>query len=135
MPLYDKNRNTLDLGKSYLDHVSAMTVEDLHRKSDIAAELAYRDNLIAELRAALERYTQLSESGESIGEALDLREENAKLRAENEKLRAELDKVRKDRDEAYERAARVCEERGRQVGGAIDPKRSAAAIRALKDKP
>jgi L-amino acid N-acyltransferase YncA len=31
------------LGKHYMDHVEAMTAERLHEKSDIAAELAYRD--------------------------------------------------------------------------------------------
>ena len=38
--------------KYYAKHVSAMTSECLHCKSDIAAELAHRDELIEELRAA-----------------------------------------------------------------------------------
>jgi len=37
----------------YIAHTAAMTAEGLHSKSDIAAELAYRDDLIAKLRAAL----------------------------------------------------------------------------------
>ncbi|RLA39222.1 MAG: hypothetical protein DRR06_19470 [Gammaproteobacteria bacterium] len=34
---------------TYPDHVMAMTAESLHGKSEIAAELAYRDQLITEL--------------------------------------------------------------------------------------
>jgi len=37
---YDKDRDNAALGKWYTDHVSAMTREGLHAKSDIAAELA-----------------------------------------------------------------------------------------------
>lgn len=40
-------------GQHYFKHVSAMTVEALHSKSDIAAELAYRDCEIEKLRAEL----------------------------------------------------------------------------------
>lgn len=54
------------LGGYYIRHVSAMTAEGLHSKSDIAAELAWRDaeidrlreelvNLAAELREYQER--------------------------------------------------------------------------------
>ena len=35
--------------KYYADHVSAMTGEGLHSKSDIAAELAHRDEVIDNL--------------------------------------------------------------------------------------
>jgi hypothetical protein len=38
----------------YCAHVSAMTTEGLHGKSDIAAELAFRDAEIAKLRSALQ---------------------------------------------------------------------------------
>ena len=41
------------LGEHYLRHVSAMTGEGLHAKSDIAAELAWRDAEIERLRAEL----------------------------------------------------------------------------------
>ena len=34
---------------TYCDHIGAMTREGLHSKSDIAAELAWRDQRIAEL--------------------------------------------------------------------------------------
>ena len=42
-----------DLGVHYTNHVEAMTAEKLHDKSDIAAELAYRDIRIAELETAI----------------------------------------------------------------------------------
>lgn len=45
-------RDARKLGAHYLRHVMAMTVESLHSKADIAAELAYRDQLIDDLRAA-----------------------------------------------------------------------------------
>jgi hypothetical protein len=35
-----------EAGNYYCKHVMAMTAEELHSKSDIAAELAYRDALI-----------------------------------------------------------------------------------------
>lgn len=38
-------------GNHYSRHISAMTSEGLHSKSDIAAELAWRDARIAELEA------------------------------------------------------------------------------------
>lgn len=39
----------------YIRHVDAMTAEGLHAKSDIAAELAWRDAELDRLRAALGR--------------------------------------------------------------------------------
>lgn len=42
-------------GDHCIRHVSAMTAEGLHAKSDIAAELAWRDREIARLREVLER--------------------------------------------------------------------------------
>lgn len=47
-------RDIRALGSYYMRHVCAMTAEDLHSKSDIAAELAWRDALIDEMLAALE---------------------------------------------------------------------------------
>jgi len=47
-------RNAEDLGQVFMDHLMAMTAEKLHRKSAIAAELAYRDQRIAELEAQME---------------------------------------------------------------------------------
>lgn len=40
-------------GNHYCRHVMAMTSESLHSKSDIAAELGYRDLMISELKARL----------------------------------------------------------------------------------
>lgn len=41
-------------GDFYIKHVSAMTSEKLHSKSDIACELAYRDYVISQLSKALD---------------------------------------------------------------------------------
>lgn len=56
MNLYDKDRDVIALGQFYTDHISAMTREGLHAKSDIAAELAYRDQRIATLEAEKAEY-------------------------------------------------------------------------------
>lgn len=50
--LYAK-RDAESLGEHYTRHVAAMTAEGLHDKSDIAAELAWRDAEIERLRARL----------------------------------------------------------------------------------
>jgi hypothetical protein len=42
------NRDAMALGQFYLDHVNAMTLEGLHSKSAIAAELAWRDKRLVE---------------------------------------------------------------------------------------
>ena len=47
------HRDHRALGEHYLRHVSAMTGEGLHAKSDIAAELAWRDAEIERLRVRL----------------------------------------------------------------------------------
>ena len=46
-----------------------------------------------------------------------------------------LEESREATDLALERAAKVCEERGKIIGGAIQPDRTAKAIRALKSRP
>lgn len=54
--LYDKERDIMALDKAgnfYCQHISAMTKEQLHSKSDIAAELGHRDMLIRNLSDAL----------------------------------------------------------------------------------
>jgi hypothetical protein len=43
-------RDTEAIGEHYIRHVWAMTAEGLHEKSDIAAELAWRDAEIEHLR-------------------------------------------------------------------------------------
>lgn len=44
-------RDIEDLGGFYMDNLNAMTAEQLHSKSAICAELAFRDKRIAELEA------------------------------------------------------------------------------------
>lgn len=46
-------RDTEDLGQHYTNHLNAMTSENLHNKSDIAAELAYRDSIIEKLNCEI----------------------------------------------------------------------------------
>lgn len=48
-------------GQHYINHVCAMTAENLHDKSDIAAELAHRDIVIEELQAKLKKALDKSE--------------------------------------------------------------------------
>jgi hypothetical protein len=43
------------LGQHYLDHLWALTFENLHAKSEIAAQLAWRDQVIAEKQAQIDR--------------------------------------------------------------------------------
>lgn len=50
--LYAK-RDIIGQGEFYTRHVMAMTAEGLHDKSSIAAELAHRDQRIAELERML----------------------------------------------------------------------------------
>ncbi len=54
-------RDIEEQGEHYVRHVGAMTAEQLHAKSDIAAELAHRDIEIDRLRAALKRVVKTSE--------------------------------------------------------------------------
>lgn len=49
MPNQYAERNTEQFAKHYAVHVLAMTAEGLHEKSDIAAELAWRDSEIERL--------------------------------------------------------------------------------------
>jgi hypothetical protein len=56
--LYDEDRDAFELDKAggyYSRHVIAMTKEGLHNKSDIVAELAYRDMVIDGLKAQVEQ--------------------------------------------------------------------------------
>lgn len=46
-------RNAMEQGQFYIDHVMAMTAEELHSKADIAAELAHRDIIIKNLENRL----------------------------------------------------------------------------------
>ena len=47
------NRDIEAQGPFYIAHVEALTAENLTDKSDIAAELAHRDMLIAELNSQI----------------------------------------------------------------------------------
>ena len=47
------DRKIRQQGNHYTKHIMAMTVEGLHDKSDIAAELAHRDILVEELTQQL----------------------------------------------------------------------------------
>jgi len=51
LPKLYADRNAMELGQTYMNHVMAMTAEGLHAKSDIAAELAFRDKQIEALQA------------------------------------------------------------------------------------
>ena len=53
------DRDIIQQGKHYTDHVRAMTAEGLHSKSDIAAELAHRDIQRDELLAALKSLMEM----------------------------------------------------------------------------
>lgn len=53
-------RNIMELN-SYMDHASAMTTEKLHSKSDIAAELAFRDEKLKSLLDELEDIDDLGQ--------------------------------------------------------------------------
>ena len=48
-------RDILKQGNHYMRHVAAMTAEGLHSKSDIAAELAYRDIEIERLKTVIQQ--------------------------------------------------------------------------------
>jgi len=45
-----KRRDAEAQGEHYQRHISALTAEDLHSKSDIAAELAHRDKALATIK-------------------------------------------------------------------------------------
>ncbi len=61
-------RDIMDLdisGNHYSRHISAMTREGLHSKSDIAAELAWRDARIAELENSETQLIQERDNAEA----------------------------------------------------------------------
>lgn len=52
---YYRNIRSINLDEGlYMKHVSAMTREDLHSKADIATELAYRDQIITNLKGIID---------------------------------------------------------------------------------
>lgn len=58
--LYNDERDTDQYDNLVMKHMLAMTTEDLHCKSAIAVELAYRDHQIDKLRKALQRISLCS---------------------------------------------------------------------------
>ncbi len=58
----DRDITSEELMDLYMTHVDAMTGEDLHSKSDIAAELAYRDARIKDLENQSEAEALVSDS-------------------------------------------------------------------------
>lgn len=58
------DRDIVAQGAIYVTHVMAMTKEGLHAKSDIAAELAHRDILIADLLEALKAVRMMAVCGQ-----------------------------------------------------------------------
>jgi len=82
--LYD-NRNIVEQGQHYINHVSAMTGEGLHSKSAIAAELAHRDIQIEHQSAEIERLQATGQIQRNLeaqlqGEVNNLEADNAALR-------------------------------------------------------
>jgi hypothetical protein len=99
MKLY-ANRDPIRLEPFYSMHVSAMTSEALHSKSDIAAELAFRDAEIAKLMKELTVVqNQLlftlaaTEPNHGAAEVVELRAVVAKLQARAEAAEAEAMKL------------------------------------------
>ena len=46
-------RDLIELDEHYANHIIALSIEQLNSKSDIAAELAFRDQRIAKLESLL----------------------------------------------------------------------------------
>lgn len=71
----DRDIMALDkAGGHYCRHLSAMTGEGLHDKSDIAAELAYRDARIAQLEADCAAHKSAEETQIALRQKADERE-------------------------------------------------------------
>lgn len=88
-------RNIVELDRAggyYARHVAAMTEEGLHSKSDIAAELGWRDALIASLTENLNRTT--SERDKYRSDAEDRREEWLTVERQRETIMTERTKER-----------------------------------------
>lgn len=83
-------RNLVELGKHYTKHVQAMTREGLHAKSDIAAELAWRDAEIDRLREWQRQMVEKAASGGRLDGYRELAGKLAAKDAENDRLRAAL---------------------------------------------
>jgi hypothetical protein len=84
----DRDIMALDrVGGYYIRHVGAMTAEKLHDKSDIAAELAYRDWLIDDLLQQLKAYQVNFDDKEELLEQLYWEFDSERKRTpENERI-------------------------------------------------
>jgi hypothetical protein len=89
---------------------------------DVLADITAKDKEIESLKAQIDRYTRVSESGVSLGDSIDAALYITELEAQ----------LAECRDKALEEAAHTVEYRGKQIGGAIRPGRTAEAIRSLK---
>lgn len=71
-------------GDYYVRHVSAMTAEDLHSKSDIAAELGHRDMVIDRLKARADMAKRLAETARELCKTLPHNDTLRYFHAKNE---------------------------------------------------
>lgn len=99
-PLYPQHR-LWELEPHYSHHVSAMTTEQLHSKSDIAEQLAWRDQAIDALRARVEELDKLAT------------ERGAKLASDTHKIATSSwnimdQRIRAAETLAEERRLRIC---------------------------
>lgn len=78
-------------GGHYSRHVQAMTEEELRDKSDIAAELAFRDAEIERLRAEVVHWREARRASQEGGDFL--KQQLDTMRAERDELRAAIDEA------------------------------------------
>ena len=97
------DRDVIKLGKYYTRHVEAMTSEGLHEKSDIAAELAWRDLELERLREILhgrdEQYGRWAATKNNTADQQE--EEIERLEKERDEARRLQLKMESDFDEVY----------------------------------
>lgn len=94
-------RDVEDQGYDYYKHVEAMTAEQLHHKSDIAAELAHRDILLA--AAVRERDSLKLHFNNAIAAA-------GGLQSIEQSLSAKVAEIASDRDTALQQLAASADE-------------------------
>lgn len=85
--LYDPegpSRYYSTLGAHFDQHIEAMTVEGLHAKFDIASELAWRDQQIERLRAALLTVLGDATHGQGMDWSQRIEQARAALAGEND---------------------------------------------------
>ncbi|AMG57714.1 hypothetical protein [Pantoea vagans] len=76
-------------GNHYGNHVMALTAEQLHSKSDIAAELGWRDMQIAELKAQRDALQEKFDFKQNLTkQVVELQKQRDALAAENTALRS-----------------------------------------------